>query len=125
VIVFLVPDGTEPEDFSTQVCIVTDTPFTVVLDTLYGVIGCTEVAVKPKLLYKLMRVKVALAMRLRCDDDWDGLKEEVAMAQGAKKLGGNVTVEVILENNVCCRFIIAFATNFSFNSISHRSVTHW
>jgi hypothetical protein len=61
-ITFMVPDVTGADDFSTQVCIATDASFSMVLDTLYSVISCTDVAVKPKLMYKLMRVKVALAM---------------------------------------------------------------
>jgi hypothetical protein len=98
--VFLVPDGTEPEDFSTRIRIITDTPFASVLDSLYSAIGCTEVVVKPKLMYKLMRVKSAVAMRLRSEEDWEGLKEEVASAQGTKKMGANITVEIILDMNV-------------------------
>ena len=57
-------------------------------------------AKKPRLMYKLMKVKAATAMRLRSKEDWEGLREDVTIAQKAKKDGGNIIVEIILDTDV-------------------------
>ena len=39
-------------------------------------------------------------MRLCSEEDWEGLREDVAIAQKAKKDGGNIIVEIILDTDV-------------------------
>ena len=39
-------------------------------------------------------------MRLRSKENWEGLREDVAIAQKTKKDGGNVIIEIILDIDV-------------------------
>ncbi|KAJ7438981.1 hypothetical protein FB451DRAFT_1378089 [Mycena latifolia] len=66
-----------------------------VLDIIYGIVGCTDVAVKPKLSYKLSNaVAKADAVSLYTEDDWEGCLEDVMAAEKTKKANTGISVRI-------------------------------
>ncbi|KAJ7219857.1 hypothetical protein C8J57DRAFT_1095062 [Mycena rebaudengoi] len=84
-------DGTQRQNFKHS------TPFSEVLDTIHEIIGCLDVAVKPKLAYKLSTAAAkADAVNLSCEEDWEGCLEEKAGTVISVKI--QVTAQVSTVN---------------------------
>ncbi|KAG6905177.1 hypothetical protein DXG01_004392 [Tephrocybe rancida] len=74
-----------------------DVSFDVVLETIYEVMGCVEVARKLKLSYKLLTATIKSdTISLRTSMDWDGCREEIMQAQAKKK--AMVPVKIIVQD---------------------------
>ncbi|KAJ7487162.1 hypothetical protein FB451DRAFT_1392007 [Mycena latifolia] len=73
------------------------TSFEDVLDIIYEIVGCNDVAVKPKLSYKLpTSTNKAAAINLSTETDWEGCLEEVTAVEFKKRSTIVVSVRIIV-----------------------------
>ena len=69
------------------------------LSIIYETIGCEDVKRKPDLSYKLSdAAQKAAPVGLGCDDDWEGLCEEVVGRQKKKKI--TIAVSILVSEQV-------------------------
>jgi hypothetical protein len=97
--VLLVPQASS--EGSKRVSLPLPLSFEDALQTIYDIIGCSDVARKPSLAWKLstaaQRVK---PIDLCSDEDWNGCLEDVAAAEKKKK-NQAVPVTIIVADQVC------------------------
>jgi len=79
--------------------------FETALEEIYNTIGCDSVKVKPDLCYKMSTAaKNVASISLSTEEDWDGLLEEVEIAQ--RKKNAAVAVNITITEQVSNKSII-------------------
>jgi hypothetical protein len=119
-IVFTIPDGLEQDDSSQHVSIESSISFTELLDKLHENIGCSGMKSKPKLKYRFVNVQHPFTLKLGTEEDWEGLKEDIAVAQNKKKDGVRVGVQVIVDKDVCFHIFLLVILTYSASSTWRR-----
>ncbi|KAJ7920123.1 hypothetical protein B0H13DRAFT_2319771 [Mycena leptocephala] len=94
-LILSVPQASEPGN--QRITFTHATDFTDALAAIHTTVGCTDVARKPILTYKLSNVtKSVPETSLSSDSDWKGCLEDVRQAENAKKAGTVIPVMIMV-----------------------------
>lgn len=109
-IVLLIPQSSGASD--KRKMLAANASYEEALATIYTTIGCEGVKKKPDLSYKLSNAtQKASPVGLSCDDDWEGLCDEVVNCQKKKKT--TIAVSILVSEQVCLpRSILSFKVTY-------------
>ena len=95
-IVLLVP---QVEDTSIQrITLQWDTTFKSAVNAILTAVPCIDIPRRPILAYKLSSAAAKIPyVTLKTDEDWDGLRETIILAEGGKKSKGQSPIPVNIE----------------------------
>lgn len=87
------------EDTSIQrITLQWDTTFKLAVNAILMAVPCIDIPQRPILAYKLSSAAVKIPfVTLKTDEDWDGLRETIILAEGGKKLKGQSLIPVNIE----------------------------
>jgi hypothetical protein len=98
-LILSVPRASEPGNQCITFTHATD--FSNTLAAIHTTVGCTDVARKPVLTYKLLNAtKSVPETSLSTDSDWTGCLEDVRQAENAKKAGTVIPVMILVTEQV-------------------------
>ncbi|KAF8187306.1 hypothetical protein K438DRAFT_1834934 [Mycena galopus ATCC 62051] len=94
-LILSVPRASEPGN--QRITFTHATDFTDALAAIHTTVGCTDVARKPVLTYKLSNAAKSVPVTsLSTDSDWKGCLEDVRQAENAKKAGTVIPVMILV-----------------------------